>query len=215
MDFGFTTDPIWFFEGERRPEAVMALKQYFERFTGSWFERLTDSDHPFSITERDILAVSTLSVDIPPSTTIWLLNEGASQVTTLLSLIPPEQAIWDSEADLTRNGPAWQLWILLQKNKWPNDGLATQMGTTKISKLLAAKRPNLVPVEDRYIREALFGGTEPDNYWEPWTRLHRSDRGAALRSAAEQVRAESETSDTLPILRVIDIVIWQWWNSHH
>jgi len=214
MSYGFSQDPMWFFEGDRRTEAVGALEEYFKLYTGSWFERLADNSNPNVITERDVLAVSTLNVDIPASTTIWLLNDGAPQVTALLSLIPAEQAIWDPEADLTENGPAWKLWNLLGKKKWPNDGQATQMGTTKISKLLAVKRPNLVPVEDKYIRKAVFGGVEPDNYWDPWTLLHRSDDGGALRSVAEEVRTESKVPETLPILRVIDIAIWHWVEAH-
>ena len=214
MSFGFSRDPIWYFEDERRDEAVAALVDYFERYTGSWFERLADNDYPNVITERDILAVSTLNVDIPASTTIWLLNDGAPQVTDLLSLIPANQAIWDPEADLTESGPAWKLWNVLRENKWPNDGGATHISTTKISKLLAVKRPNLIPVEDKYIRNAVFGGVEPANYWEPWKRLHCSEDGAALRSVASEVRTESKVPETLPILRVIDIAIWHWIESH-
>jgi len=214
MSFGFSCDPFWYFEDERRDVAERALAEYIDSYTGSWFEQLVDHRHPYWITERDILAVSTLNVDIPASTTIWLLGDGAPQVTEQLALIPPEQAIWDPEADLTKEGAAWRLWNLLRENKWPNDGEATNMNVTKISKLLAAKRPNLIPVEDKFMRKAVFGGVEPENYWRPWRLLHRSEDGAALRAIAEEVRTEAGVPETLPILRVIDIVIWHWMDTH-
>ena len=210
MSGDFARDPSWYFEDDRRSAAVDALRHYCKRYTGSWFDRLADYCSPNAITARDILAVSTLNVDVPAGSTIWLLEVGADQVTALLERIPPHQAIWDLDADLSDEGPAWELWDLLKKNKWPNDGGGTKMGTTKISKLLAAKRPNLIPIEDRYIRKGLFGGVEPKDYWKPWRRLHTTIEGERLRSLADDVRNEAEIEPSLPILRVIDIVIWSW-----
>ena len=83
MSSVFVRKPIYFFEGNNRQEAVESLRDYFARFRGSWFERLVDREEPDSITARDIVAVSTLSVDIPPGTAIWLLGEGKEQVTAL------------------------------------------------------------------------------------------------------------------------------------
>jgi hypothetical protein len=214
MSSVFVRKPIYFFEGNNRQEAVESLRDYFARFRGSWFERLVDRGEPYSITARDIVAVSTLSVDIPPGTAIWLLGEGKEQVTARLEKIPPERAIWGQDADLSKGGDAWELWDLVQQNAWPRDGGATGMGTTKTSKLLAAKRPNLVPIHDDHIRRGLFGGRGPLNYWEPWQELHQSAQGERLRNAAERVGAEAEVSDQVSVLRIIDIVIWRWVDRH-
>ena len=72
---------------------------------------------------------------------------------------------------MTRHGAVWQLWNLIARACWPQPAGSTGMGTTKISKLMAAKRPSLIPVHDSRIRDAVFGGKDPDNYWEPWTQL--------------------------------------------
>lgn len=214
MPDGFEQDPAWFFTGEQRDQAIAALRAYFERYTGSWFDRLADSDHPDQITARDIVAVTTLSVDIPPGTSIWLLGEGAPQISALLRQIPPQQAIWDPDADMTRHGAAWQLWNLIARAFWPQPTGGTGMGTTKISKLLTAKRPSLIPVRDSRIRDAVFGGKDPDNYWEPWTQLHRSPDGARLRELAADVQAEAGVGAHLSSLRIIDIVLWYWAEQH-
>ena len=171
MPDGFEQDPAWFFTGKQRDQAIAALRAYFERYTGSWFDQLADSDQPDQITARDIVAVTTLSVNVPPGTSIWLLGEGAPQVSVLLRQIPPQQSIWDPDADMTRHGAVWQLWNLIARACWPQPAGSTGMGTTKISKLMAAKRPSLIPVHDSRIRDAVFGGKDPDNYWEPWTQL--------------------------------------------
>lgn len=210
MNVDFKPDPTWYFEDERREQAVEALTLYFNNFLGSWFEHFADKRHPNSITERDILAVSMLSVNIPPGTTIWLLGEGRGQVSGLLSRIPQDQKIWDPGTDLSKTSAAWQLWELLRTHTWPNDAGATGMGETKISKLLAVKRPELIPIQDKLVREALFADGKVSNYWSPWQRLHQSAKGLRLRNIADELRTEAKVSDAVPVLRIIDVVIWSW-----
>ncbi|HSH59276.1 MAG TPA: DUF6308 family protein [Acidimicrobiales bacterium] len=126
------------------------LRAYFREdhrgYTGSWFERIVDSDHPNRITPRDVAAVATLSVKVPAHVTIWLLGDGAERVRALREQIPVDQAIWDVDADLGPDGPAEELWQALRKATWA--GHSKRMGFTKTSKLLAAKRPHLIPIYD-------------------------------------------------------------------
>ena len=211
---GFARDPAWFLEDECRDQAVTALRDYFERFEGSWFDRLADHDHPYSITARDIVAVSTLEVSIPPQTAIWLLGEGTGLVTALLEMIPPSWTIWQPDADLTREGAAWQLWNVLDCNWWPPGHSDPGMGTTRISKLMAAKRPNLVPIQDSYVCAGIFANKQPRNYWQPWQVLHRSVEGTTLRQHADSIREEAGVGKHLSVLRVIDIIIWMWVRQH-
>ena len=51
-----------------------AIDRYFYRegFTGARFEQLTASDEPDYFTANDIVAVSTLSVTVPPPVSVWL-----------------------------------------------------------------------------------------------------------------------------------------------
>ena len=57
MPDGFEQDPAWFFTGKQRDQAIAALRGYFERYTGNWFDQLVHSDQPDQITARDIVAV--------------------------------------------------------------------------------------------------------------------------------------------------------------
>jgi Family of unknown function (DUF6308) len=208
MTSGFARDPAWFFEPKRRDKAVASLQYYFKSFTGSHFERIADHDNPNRITARDIVAVSMLGVDIPAAKSIWLLNEGADQVQALLRLVRPDQHIWDDDVDLTREGPLWRLWRLVRLSGWHDN--VSGMRRTKTSKLLAAKRPHAVPIYDAFVAEALFGGEDPENYWNVWHERLTGAPGEELRAAVDHVRDEAGIGDDLSILRVIDVIVWMW-----
>ena len=106
------------------------------------------TDHPNEITERDIVAVSMLGVNIPAPVAIWLLEDGRSAVSELLRAIPAEADICENGELLDPGRETEALWRLLGNGCWPDPIHSNGMGTTKISKLLAAKRPNLVPIFD-------------------------------------------------------------------
>ncbi len=81
-----------------RPEVGMALIEYFEdsgtRFTGSQFEELLVASHSNRITERDLLAITTLNVNVPPRAALWILSdEGQRKTSELLQLIPDNRDI--------------------------------------------------------------------------------------------------------------------------
>lgn len=198
----FVTDPATFLADG---EAQMWLQNYFDRYTGSWFERLADED-PYRFTERDLVAVSTLAVDIPAPTSIWLLTGGAAEASALLKEIPPEQAIWDDTANLSREGAAWRLWNLVRAGGWPER--RGGMGPTKTSKLLSAKRPHLVPIQDSVATKTLFGRTRVDDYWAAWRRRLSGPAGVELRASAELLRDAVPAASGLSVLRVLDIVVW-------
>lgn len=198
----FMTDPATFLADAK---AERRLQDYFDRYTGSWFERLADED-PHRFTARDIVAVSTLAVDIPAPTSIWLLTDGAAEASALLEKIPPQQAIWDEAADLSREGPAWKLWDLVRASGWPER--RGGMGPTKTSKLLTTKRPHLVPVQDKVVTTTLFGKPRVDGYWAAWRRRLAGPAGAELRASAESLRDAVPAASGLSVLRVLDIIVW-------
>ena len=75
------------------------------------------------------------------------------------------------------------------------------LGPTTTSKLLARKRPRLLPVLDTVTRRALGN---PRQAWEP-LRLRLRD------GLAEDLRAlalEAEIPSHVSILRVLDVVLW-------
>lgn len=205
MESQFVRDPLVLFE-DGAETARNDLKRYMESFTGSRFNTLANAEQPNRITERDILAVSMLSVNIPAETTIWLLEEGGEPVSGLLAEIP-DVPIWSEKANLESGSYAAQLWELLRQTNWHGSDLKTGMGRTKTSKLLAAKRPALIPVWDSVTMEYFFGSREV-NDWAEWQQRLRGPEGQTLRGAVEQVREKVPAASHLSVLRTIDIVGW-------
>jgi hypothetical protein len=81
------------------------------------------------------------------------------------------------------------------------------MGGTKTSKLLARKRPGLVPIQDSVVLEALG---RPDRLWEPLRLKLRSDLGDAL----AELHAEAALASDVPLLRVLDVLVWTRWKGY-
>jgi hypothetical protein len=178
------------------PAASDALRDYLEpgRFTGAYFELLVDPD-PFTITANDLIAVSMLSVTIPAPTAAWLLGKGRPLVSALLRQIPANANLADSTIDIGEGSAAWELWDLL--------ATGYDIRTTKTSKLLAAKRPALIPISDSVTRAAL----DRRGTWENWRAFVQSDQWSDLRPHLRKAAVEAGGAH-LSDLRVLDIVIW-------
>jgi hypothetical protein len=190
------------------PAAVRsALASYFspagDVFTGSRFELLADFAHPDEFTASDLVAVSMLSVEVPPAVAYWLLStEGQLATRTLLAAVPTDVDIWDPGAEelLAKAGPLWDLWDLLDRGAWPHPRPGNGMGPTTISKLLAAKRPRLVPVWDSVI-EKVLGPIRP--FWGDMRGALLDDELRAL-----ILGATAEAPPHVSLLRRIDAAIW-------
>ena len=186
------------------------LRDYFattgNRFTGSQFEKCCDSTRPNEITEKDLMAVQTLSVEIPIRPALWILSEdGSRQISRLLSQTKPSTEMWDQEAEaaLAEGGPLSELWDLLLTAYWPEPQKANYLATTKISKLIATKRPRLSPVLDSVITQKVFPGTS--KFWKHF-RVALSDEG--LREHLRSVTDIPEVPADVSLLRRIDVVLW-------
>ena len=153
-----------------RADVAGALEKYFseagKRFTGSQFESLIENSDPFVISERDLLAMTTLSVDIPARAALWILSdEGQDKTSAILRDIPVDTDIWDPAVNeaFADDGKVMDLWRLLGEANWPvaktGGGLG---GMAKRSKIMAAKRPRLIPVLDRVVKGTL---PKTENSW--------------------------------------------------
>ena len=184
--------------------------EYFDAsgagFTGSQFGLIVHLTRPNEFTADDFAAVSTLSVTVPARATIYLLSEeGVERTSELLSDVPTDIDIWhDDAAELVaRGGPAWQLWNLVRTASWPapvGEVGHNDVGPTIASKLLAAKRPRLVPIVDSVVREALG----PDvSKWSSW-------REALLDQPLRDLIVDRTSSapEGISLLRRIDVVVW-------
>lgn len=209
----FAVDPLDYIRGNEQQRAIASLLEYMSTATGRRFEALASESEPNRITVNDILAVSMLGVNVPARKAIWLLEDGADLVSEKLAAIGPQDIeIWEPSADLTEGGPAWQLWDIVRNQR--NGG--PQMGAAKTSKLLAAKRPHLIPVQDSAVVRALKHAAR-EIYWSKWQDGLTGRDGAARRAEVAELRAKVQTGTQLSLLRVLDIVIWmreQGWKSY-
>lgn len=186
-------------------EVRAAIADYFGVaggvYTGSLFELMVSTD-PHAFAAEDVVALSALSERVPPRVAHWLLGpEGRARTAALLRQVPVDVDIWDDDATplLEPGGPLSELWDLLQRGCWPGETTANGMGTTRTSKLLAAKRPRLVPVWDGVVSAALPTSAS----WESMRRTLR-DRDRRERIRRLTAAAPSHVS----LLRRIDAVVW-------
>ncbi len=184
-----------------------AIRSYFadagQRYTGSQFELLCDNSHRDLITSHDLVAVSSLSVSVPVRPALWILgDDGRKEIAARLAEVPSDLDIWDDGAEplVARDGPLWQAWDLLGQAYWPEPRRRNGMGRTRRSKLLAAKRPRLVPVLDDVVCSALGPS---DDYWADFRHVLRDAR---FRRRIDYLTAAAPGNVTL--LRRIDVVVW-------
>lgn len=184
--------------------ARSSLDAYFFKraYTGSSFDSLCSGDK-YRFTADDIVAVSMLSVNIPPSATRWILGDGQHQLTELLKGIDKDLSIHDPEADLTKGKNAWNLWREIH-SLWG-------VGETMASKLLATKRPFLFPIYDKHVARSLK--LFPANYWQPWQDFIRSESGEEATRIVIGL-AKSIGKESLSPLRLLDVVVWMHQHGH-
>ena len=148
-------------------------------------------------TDADIVAVSMLSVDVPAQAVIELMLRRRGELTELLENIPANVDLHRAPAELIKDGStAWRLWETLDS--------IPGLGDTTVSKLLARKRPRLLPIYDKYVAQYL--GPVRD-YWEALRHALSADNdelALRLRGIGDRVGASG-----LSILRVFDIVAWR------
>ena len=184
--------------------AMSSLEAYFFKhaYTGSSFESFCGKE-PNKFTAEDIVAVSMLSVNIPPSATRWILGDGEEQLSKFLCEIDQNISIDDPTADLTNGGYAWKLWNEIH-SRWG-------IGETMASKLLAAKRPLLFPIFDQHVAKALQ--LSPNRYWVPWQTYIRSEDGKKAKQIAMSMAKDLGKPNLSP-LRILDVVVWMQQHGH-
>jgi Family of unknown function (DUF6308) len=200
----------WVLTRGYEPVAEHLLRRYFgltegtDAFTGAWFEtvgrRWDDPAGVDRIDATDLVAVRTLSADVPARAAIALLGPDSAEMTALLGRIPASTRLIDVDDAylLDRAGAPQQLWLKLRSY--------TGIGATVASKLLARKRPHLFPVHDDVVATE-FGLRDVRGWWPGMRRVIRADDDDLYRRA-EQLAATCGVGDRITPLRVIDVVTW-------
>ncbi|BBE21866.1 hypothetical protein MN0502_07490 [Arthrobacter sp. MN05-02] len=195
-------------------EAAGLVRRYYRPIEGNTTPRTGTrfddwaggGDHPDvagRITADDLVAVSFLSVDITGRAAIGLLEKHVDEVADLLRQIPVDVDLW--EADLERlnspSGPEYELWNLLRGHKYGKWGI----GPTRASKIMARKRPRLIPIYDSVVRP-LMGLKNSGGQWTAWHAALTAD--PALPGRLASIREVAGAPDSIFMLRVMDIVLW-------
>ena len=198
--------------------SVPDLRAYFDldspgdrpRYTGARFDTLDGGGARDGvkdvITPYDLLAVACLGVTVPTPVALDLV-EGplGREVGARLREISANVALGEADADKhVKNGSsADQAWRLL------ND--ETDVGWVIAGKVMARKRPQLIPVWDSVVKCAF--GRPRENAWL-WLdgRLRQDDR---LRKELDQLHRAAQLPELVSRLRALDVVIWMRHRHDH
>lgn len=174
---------------DSRSKALVAA--YFDPeagFAGGLFDTLGAPD-PFRVTVDDLLAASLLDVRFGPAAVRAILGPEADAISGFLREVDPHVPIW-ADGELL-DGPVTGLWTLLR-------GLHG-VGPVTASKLLARKRPHLVPIVDRVVLRTL--GLSRLGSWQ-------AIRGVLLDDERRARLAGLAPGDEVSVLRLLDVLLW-------
>lgn len=178
------------------PALVSAYYDQEGPFAGIIFDSVgTDGKNPDRFTESDLLAVTLLDVVIKAPVVRRLLAdepEAADDFRADLHEVRADLDIWNAaDADFDAAERVWQ-----RLRKYPGIDWVTA------GKLLARKRPRLIPVIDSVIVEAV--GAPGAGYWE----AYRSALGDSDRLSRVRYLRPAGLDSTVSDLRVLDTALW-------
>lgn len=178
--------------------------------TGARYESWTGGgDNPDlanTVTAEDLIAVTFLSVQVPAPAAIGILETCKDEISGLLELIPTGQDLADVTAErfdslLGPGSAAWQLWSVLCRTHDDRWGI----GSTTASKMMARKRPRLIPIYDSVVGP-LMGLKDSDDQWTTW---HAVLRGSAwLPARLSEIQMGSGVAADATALHIVDVVLW-------
>ncbi len=175
------------------------LNRYFngrpgDLFTGRWFDKFAAMGDADQFAPSDVLAVEALSVRVRPEAAATLIIADAERFNSLLQQIPDEIDLWDVDPSVIEAGnPAAELHAAL-------DGLP-RVGWVTAGKLMAAKRPRLVPILDKKVKGLL---KPPRGRF--WAGMQEQLSVEVRRQAIAEVCEVAP--DGVSLLRRIDVALW-------
>ncbi|MFZ2240799.1 MAG: DUF6308 family protein [Gordonia amarae] len=193
--------------------AVATLRKYFHAdpkpaFSGSRFERFAGggdrAETANEFTADDLVAVGLLNVNIPGTAALRILGDHEpayrDELSKLLRQLPTDLALAD--ADDQTLAIADELWTLVRVDNY-------RVGLTKTSKLLARKRPHLLPVIDSVVIAEVGHKPGTHNFYRN-LRAALNDNDRHLTNHLAEVRRVAGIGDDISTIRVFDILVWMW-----
>jgi hypothetical protein len=187
------------------------------RYSGAYFERIGGGgDRPEiagQFTAEDLLAVTMLSVRIEGYHALEILRYRARELDDLLAQIPRGVALQDPQARtlIAEGGPAWRLWdAICDIEPRPE---SNRIGPVAAGKLLARKRPDLLPVYDSRIKKVLSRPRTDNRWWHDLRDELTNNQG--LVQELERVRDRAGAGH-MSLLRIFDVMCWMFsWEGDH
>ena len=196
-------------QDDANDRALSQLRGYYQpafaatgSFTGAAFDNWDStgnrSDELNRFTPDDLVAVTFLSVRVGPRAAHRLLTSEFGRFNELLEAVGPDRDFVDvAPRDITPNSPACALERALRE--------LPDVGRTISSKLMARKRPRLVPIYDKVLRRVM--GLEK-LHWEPLNAALRGDN-QKLQQRLLTLRDQAGLPESLSALRVLDVIAWR------
>ncbi|MEX1262790.1 MAG: DUF6308 family protein [Actinomycetota bacterium] len=180
--------------------AIPLVQAYFDGdrgFAGTTFDLLDGGGEATPrITVGDLLAVSLLNTPYPARAVRDLLGGTGEQLAVSLAAIPAGLPLADAdEAILQQADEAWSQLMALNN-----------VGRTRVSKLLARKRPHLIPITDSIVDERLSPQQSPLSV-DLWSAL-RDQLQDGLSDDLASIRRDAGVPEQISLLRVLDVAIW-------
>jgi hypothetical protein len=174
------------------------VREYFDPsngFAAATFDTLGNNPAN-ALTRDDLLALTCLDEHAPPAALRWFdSKDGRAKMTELLTAIDEDTELGEDSdaAALAAADAAWQFLV---------HGDLAGIGPVIAGKLLARKRPALIPIVDRVVKSVVHD--ETGHYWSVFrdfmTDHQRRERLAELHSLVD----DADVSD----LRVLDAAVW-------
>ncbi|MFM9378802.1 DUF6308 family protein [Gordonia sp. VNK21] len=190
-------------DSEQGELAVDVLTDYFHAdplpaYSGSHFERFAGGGDRFETRDGfavdDLVAVTLLDVRIPGDATLRILGDTdpdyRDQLRALLRRLPTDLDLVDADEDVLAD--AEKLWSLVRGNPG--------VGRAKTSKLLARKRPRLLPIMDSVVVETVGHNTRRHNFYQNLQAALRADNRRLVKHL-DEIRGEAGIESDISTIR--------------
>lgn len=186
--------------------ALRLLERYFgpggrgSSYTGA----LWDSFDPSGCREQDVdrftsddlVSLALLSERVPGSAAYALLVADADRFAELLLAVGPDRDLGEQTEVVYDTDAGSQLYAAVRD--------LPQLGPTRASKLLARKRPRLMPIRDGVVEQVL--GLDRQ-FWEPLRTALRDDH-CALDLRLASLRLKAGVAPDVSRIRILDVLAW-------
>lgn len=189
----------WF--SDNRKKVRQYLQRYFDggprdQFTGRWFESFAEMGDPNRFGPSDVVAVEALSVEVRSESAAKLIITEADHFNGLLAQLDHNHDLWELPRKVVEPGSAAHELHAALSGK-----LLKKVGPVTAGKLMAAKRPRLIPILDKEVARLL---KPPKRRF--WVTMYDQLADPARRQIIAEVTATAPAHVSL--LRRIDVSLW-------